>query len=100
MVRDPVDYPYSSYRGNALGDDAPLTTPHVTFIQLAGSRTGRCAAYRRLFEDVLDRQVIDRIRSPTNALQILGNDQFIDQIEEMLGRCVRAKKCGRPKKLL
>lgn len=34
MVNDPGDYPWSSYRKNALGEENPLLTPHYLYTQL------------------------------------------------------------------
>ena len=97
MVPDPAAYPYSSYRANALGKRDVLIEPHATFRLLGKTPVERRAAYRQLFAESLDRQVVDRIRDITNASQVLGNDRFIDQVETMLGRRVRPKKRGRPK---
>ena len=61
----------------------------ATFRLLGETPAERRAADRPLVADALDRQVVDRIWDITNASQVLGNDQFIDQVEAMLGRRVR-----------
>ena len=53
MVEAPGDYPWSSYRANALGGSDPVVTPHVLYRGLAASADARLAAYRRLFEIAL-----------------------------------------------
>lgn len=97
MAPGPAAYPYSSFRINALGHEDTLIKPHVMFKLLGNTLAERRAAYRQLFVEALDRQVVDRIREITNASQVLGNNRFIDQIEAMLGRRVRPKKPGRPR---
>jgi putative transposase len=74
-----------------------LIEPHPTFRLLGKTLAEQRAAYRQLFAEALDGQVVERIRDITNASQVLGNDRFIDQVEAMLGRRVRPKKRGRPK---
>ncbi len=97
MVADPGQYPYSSYRHHALGKHDDLVQSHERCQSLGNTPAARKAGYRKLFEDALDRPLIDTIRSVTNACQVLGNDRFIYQIEKMLERRVRAGKPGRPK---
>ena len=98
MVSDPADYPHSSYRHNALGDDDPVISPHAIYLNLSHEDTERHQRYRRLFETALDAKLVDDIRRTTNACRVLGNDAFKDQIESMLKRRVRPAKIGRPPK--
>ncbi len=98
MVADPADYAHASYRFNALGVIDPLITPHKTYIDLGEHDELRRDAYRWTFESTLDRELVDRIRSATNACRVLGNTRFTKQIEAMLGRRVRPARMGRPPK--
>lgn len=98
LAMAPGEYPYSSYASNALGKANPLVTPHPTYMELSVDPEKRCRAYRCLFEDKLDARTLTRVRDMTNACLVLGNDQFKDQIEVMLGRSVRPGKKGRPRK--
>lgn len=98
MVSDPGDYPHSSYRHHAFGRPAPAIHPHDVYLALANTPDSRRSAYRRLFDVELSRPVVDRIRETTNSCRVLGNDRFIDQIESMLGRRVRPRPRGRPKR--
>jgi len=45
----PGDYPWSSYRANALGEDSGLVTPHPHYYSLGRSPEARRAAYAALF---------------------------------------------------
>ena len=45
----PGEYPWSSYRANALGEDDDLLTPHAHYYSLGRSPAERRAAYAALF---------------------------------------------------
>jgi putative transposase len=98
MVRLPGDYRYSSYRHNATGKSDSLVTAHPVYQSLAANHVQRLAAYRALFADQIAPDLLALVRNTTNACQVLGNDEFKDQIEAMLGRSVRPGKAGRPLK--
>jgi putative transposase len=55
VARHPGDYPWSSYRANALGEDSGLVTPHAHYCALGRSAEARRAAYVALFEEVAGR---------------------------------------------
>ena len=59
MVRHPLEYPWSSYRANAVGRADPLIRPHPAF---PGADT-----YRRLFVEALDQNLVDELRKATNG---------------------------------
>jgi putative transposase len=56
LARHPGDYPWSSYRANALGEDSGLVTPHPHYYVLGRSPGARRTAYAALF-----------LRRPTGA---------------------------------
>jgi len=98
MVQAPGDYPWSSYRANALGGADPLITPHSGYCELATSGEARLAAYRRLFEDELDAELLQRLRDCTNGGFVLGSPTFERQIAAMAGRRTWRGSPGRPRK--
>jgi len=98
MVSDPADYRWSSYRAHALGRGDSLITDHAGYLALGESIGVRCAAYRSLFERVLDKDLLATIRSSLNECRVLGDERFKDQIEAALNRPVRAGQRGRPRK--
>ena len=98
IVVAPGDYPYSSYAYHATGVDDVLITAHACYLDLAGDCAARRAAYRRLFQDLLDEKLLTRIRKNTNACGVIGDKRFKEQIEAMLSRRVPTGKRGRPKK--
>lgn len=96
MVAAPGDYPYSSYAHHAAGVDDGLITEHACYLGLAADHSERHQAYRRLFHNMLDEELLATIRKRTNACGVIGSDPFKEQIEVMLGRAVPTGKRGRP----
>ncbi len=98
MVEEPVDYTWSSYRGNAIGEEDPILSAHADYLALGRSDSDRRSAYRALFESHLDQSTITQLRESLQTGTPLGNDRFRAQIEQALGRAVGFSRRGRPKK--
>jgi putative transposase len=98
MVRAPGEYPWSSYRANALGKADPLVTQHALYRALADSEEARLAAYRRLFENVLSAELLGRLRDCTNGGFVFGSPRFEQQVAAMVGRRTWRGSPGRPRK--
>jgi putative transposase len=98
MVNGPGEYRWSSYARNALGEPDTLVTPHAIYQKLHTDPAQRLAEYRALFANTLSSELLEQLRTQTNACLILGNRRFKAQIASMLGREVEHRKTGRPKK--
>jgi len=98
MVEAPGDYRWSSYGANALGIADGLITPHSLYYELAESDEQCRAAYRALFKDTFNDDLLKRIRDTMNGGFVLGNARFERQIAAMLGRRTWRGSPGRPKK--
>ena len=86
MADHPADYPWSSYRYNALGEENKLVTPHAEYVQL-GENPKECQhAYRDLFNHHITQLMLADIRQATNKAWILGSQHFKDKIERQLNR--------------
>ncbi|MBI5109603.1 MAG: transposase [Rhodocyclales bacterium] len=98
MVEHPADYPWSSYRFNALGEAprVPLV-PHPLYRALGQDESGRRAAYRELFRHELEPGLVDQIRRATNGNFALGSQSFRDQVTAALGRRASRGAPGRPR---
>lgn len=94
MVTDPGEYPWSSYRSNALGEPDSLVSPHALYRRLGRSRVKRQKAYRGLFEHEIGDEVVEQIREATNKAWVLGDLRFRDQIQAQLQRRVAPKAKG------
>jgi len=88
MVADPFDYPWSSYRCNALGQTDDLITSHVEFNRLGADDKGRQAAYRALFDQSISEVQVNEIREATNKAWALGDSRFKERIQLQLARRV------------
>jgi putative transposase len=86
MVEHPADYPWSSYRYNALGQENKLITAHNEYLQLGNNDLERQQAYRDLFNHHITQRTLDDIRQATNKAWILGSQHFKDKIEQQLNR--------------
>jgi putative transposase len=86
MVDHPAEYPWSSYRGNALETNIELLSAHSCYQALGSNDLERQNAYRGLFEYSIDELTLDEIRDATNKAWVLGNNRFKQQIEAQSGR--------------
>ena len=93
MVEHASEYPWSSYRFNALGTEIKLITPHKGYLALGATSADRQANYRCLFRGRMAERDLVAIRDATNRAWALGDDRFRRQIEAKTGR--RAKPLGR-----
>jgi putative transposase len=72
MVASPSDYPWSSYRANALGRQSSLLTPHLLYTALGSDAATRQTAYRHLFSEALSDEALDQLRQAGNGNRPLG----------------------------
>ena len=98
MVQAPGEYPYSSYRHNALGVDDALLTPHEVYLALHVRPELRRRAYRSLFRDALSEDLLARLRHETRIGGVIGSDLFRARVAADLGRALPTGQCGRPRK--
>ncbi len=98
MVAHPAEYRWSSYRANVQGETNTQVRPHSLYLALGSNAIDRQAAYRELFRYALEPHLVDDIRRATNGNFALGNESFISQISEALGRRAAPGKPGRPRK--
>ena len=97
MVRDPGEYPWSSYRANGLGASDPLLSPHGLYLELGASPEARQVAYRELFRTGLDEAALSELRLAIQQSQPIGSERFLQQIEQMTGQRREARPRGRPR---
>lgn len=94
IVKNPAEYPWSSYHCNALGEIDDLVTPHSIY-QATGNDVGqRIKAYQALFETDIESNVMNAIRMATNKAWVLGDERFKLKIEKLLNRQVSPKARG------
>lgn len=98
MVKHPSEYPWSSYRYNALGRKDSLLTPHVLYERLGHDNAMREKAYRGLFRNHISDKTLEQIREATNKAWVLGNDRFRDQVGRLVDRQAAPKLRGGDRK--
>ena len=96
MVEAPGDYQWSSYQANTQPVDDGVVQNHPIYTQLGVSDDERREAYRELFRDHIDSDLIHQIREALNHELVLGSSYFKDRIEEITNRQARLGKPGRP----
>ena len=98
MVEHPSEYPWSSYRYNALGEEDKLLTAHALYRRLGRNEDERHKAYRQLFRHRLAEKTLEEIRKATNKAWVLGNDHFQQRVEKLTERQTSPKSRGGDRK--
>ena len=83
---------------NAWLDECTYIRSHEEYLKLGNNAQERCYRYRELFKINLSEQDLHAIRKAAHYCLPLGDDRFVEQIEEKLGYRVGQSKRGRPKK--
>ncbi len=100
LVLSPEEYPWSSYRYNAMGISDSLITEHPLYQQIGSSEGERRARYRDLFQCPPEQNDIAKLRECLSANRILGSEAFRQQVGMFLGQPTGHTKPGRPKRLV
>ena len=90
------DYPWSSYRGNALGAMDRQLSDHTLYLALGADTDSRTEAYRSLFQEALSEDFVADIRDATNGGWALGSDKFKEKVAAMARRRSAPSAPGRP----
>ncbi len=98
MVNQPTDYRWSSYRANAHNEPTSLLQRHALFQALGTTADTRAKHYRSLFERVIDREVLGKLRQGTEREAVIGNERFQSEIEQVLQRRTRKHSHGGDRK--
>ena len=93
MVEHASEYPWSSYRFNAVGLNIELITPHREYKKLGANSESRQKAYRLLFRGRMAEKDLDEIRDCTNKSWVLGDERFKLQVAAKTG--VNTQRVGR-----
>ena len=92
IAAGPADYPWSSFRANALGHPSALVTPHAGYLALGRTEEERICSYRGLFSDSLTEAQLEEIRLAVNGGFALGSDTFRDALFALAGRPVARRR--------
>lgn len=86
MVSCPSKYHWSSFASNAYGRDSTIITPHPVYLRLAQHPNDRLRAYRSLFVNDVEGEVLEQIRDALQANKAFGHDTFKKRIELVTGQ--------------
>ena len=100
MVKNPGDYPWSSYCRKAEGENNLIVDIDPLYEDLGKTDRERQSNYRKWFTRELSPDNMKLIRHATQKGGIIGNESFINMITKMVGRRVALRSRGRPKKSL
>ena len=85
MVVDPGDYRWSSYAAHGLGRSISMLTPHPLYLALGESQSARLLKYRGLIGEMLDSDIIAKVRHCASKGLIPGSEKFRQQFKEIAG---------------
>ncbi len=94
IADDPRRYTWSSYLHNAGGVHDPLITAHELYQKLGTTPGDQQVAYRALFADALKPEALDAIRQAASTGDLLGDDDFRQEVEERLQRSLPRRHHG------
>ena len=93
MVDHASEYPWSSYRYNAVGLNIELVTPHREYRKLGSDSESRQKAYRQLFRGRMAEKDLTEIRDCTNKSWVLGDERFKVKVQAKTG--IPSQRVGR-----
>ncbi len=98
MVKDIADYPWSSYRHNALGEKDSLITEHELYQNLAESSALRVENYQKLFNTVNCSDLEQQITEATMRGEVYGTREFHHEISQLISRVTKLAAHGGDRK--
>ena len=90
LVKRPEDWPWSSARAHLSGEDDGIAAPRP-LLERAGD-------WRTLLESGRDERTLEAIRRHGRTGRPLGSDAYVKELERSLGRGVRPRPPGRPRR--
>ena len=97
MVDDPSHYPWSSYRERIYGNvDAWLDSADC-FDALGGSEESRRRRYQEYVSGAIPDGEWQLIREAVQRGQLTGDNSFIGDVEQLVGRRIERRGRGRPR---
>jgi len=94
LVESAIQYPWSSFHHNALAVNDSLLSASKVYRQLAANTVLRASKYLALCAAPLESKIILEIRNQTNRSRVLGDEQFVVKVEQLLGINLHAAHRG------
>jgi putative transposase len=96
VAADPADYPWTSYRVNALGEPSGLVIQDDAYFALGDTAAERQAQYLKRFDRPMVEAETAKITRATFGNRALGSEQLFPHLEQRLGKRMGFGKPGRP----
>lgn len=100
IIKEPEDYPWSSFRFRAEGKVDSLLNEDSIYIGLGKTPQERQVKYKEWFKRSISDEEVNLIRSVTQRGGIFSSKAFLGKIAKLKGRDVVLKPRGRPTKSL
>jgi len=100
LVNKIENYPWSSYKCRAFGENDYLTDFDVWYSELSSRSFQRQLIYRCQFQGGLNNSGFDLIREMTGRGAVIGGETFKVKIEQLINQKIIIRKPGRPYKKL
>lgn len=96
MVAEVADYPWSSYLGR-MGDQAgDWLDSDPCYLTLGHNELARRQRYQAFIAQATEATEWQTIRTALQRGQLTGNDRFIDEVEQLIGKRIELRAQGRP----
>lgn len=96
LVASPERYRWSSYHGNVGRISNKALMPHVEYLALSETASGRHAAYEQLLSEAEEPEFLAAVREATNGGLVLATDASKARLELLTGRRLEHRKPGPP----
>lgn len=97
IVQRPDDFPWSSYRHHSGLIVDGLVSDHPLYWALGNTPFERQANYKRLFQQELGSADVERIRQATHGGWVLGEANFLEELNRKSRRRPARRPAGRPR---
>lgn len=94
ICKSSSDYPWSSFRANALGYEDELVTESESYRAIAEGDKERCSVYRQMLEYEGSVKELQEIRRETNRSRVIGSESFLRRVENHFGISLRSNPRG------
>jgi putative transposase len=95
IVKNPENYSWSSHLFNAYGINSNLCTQHDEYLNLGEHILMRQNNYKMLFQDKQKPEILKKIRTSLLSSLVLGNRDYISNLEMTIMQCLTKGKPGR-----
>jgi len=98
MVKYVADYPWSSYRHNALGEENSLIKEHELYQNLGESVASRTENYQKIFATQNSKLKEQQITEATMRGEVYGSSEFHHKISQLISRTTKLTSHGGDRK--